>query len=30
VVPGKARLLFAIQQLFPRWGDWLCRKMTSS
>ena len=28
VVPGKARLLFAVQQLFPRLGDYLVRKMT--
>jgi len=28
VVPGKARLLFALAQLSPRWGDWLVRKMT--
>ncbi|MEM7312881.1 MAG: SDR family NAD(P)-dependent oxidoreductase [Planctomycetota bacterium] len=30
VIPGKARILFAIQQLFPRLGDWLCRKMTGN
>ena len=28
VVPGKARLLFAIAQLSPRLGDWLVRRMT--
>jgi hypothetical protein len=28
VVPGKARLLFALQQLFPRLGDYLVRKLT--
>ncbi len=28
VVPGKARLLFAIQQLWPALGDWIIRKMT--
>lgn len=28
VMPLKARLLFAINQLSPRWGDWLVRKMT--
>lgn len=28
VVPGKARLLFAISQLWPRLGDWLVKKMT--
>jgi NAD(P)-dependent dehydrogenase (short-subunit alcohol dehydrogenase family) len=28
VVPGKARLLFALQQLSPRLGDYLLRKMT--
>lgn len=26
VVPGKARLLFAIAQLSASWGDWLVRK----
>jgi len=29
IVPGKARLLFAIQQLFPSWGDWIVGRMTS-
>ena len=29
VVPAKARLLFALSQLSPKWGDWLLRKMTS-
>jgi uncharacterized protein len=29
VVPGRARLLFALSQLSPSWGDWLLRKMTS-
>jgi short-subunit dehydrogenase len=29
VVPAKARLLFALAQLAPRWGDWLLRRMTS-
>jgi NAD(P)-dependent dehydrogenase (short-subunit alcohol dehydrogenase family) len=28
VLPGKARLLFAISALSPRWGDWLVRKMS--
>jgi hypothetical protein len=28
VVPGKARLLFAIAQLFPGLGDWLILKNT--
>ena len=28
VVPGKARLLFAISALWPRLGDWLVRRMT--
>ncbi len=28
VVPGKARLLFAIEQLFPRLGDWIVLKKT--
>ncbi len=26
VVPGKARLLFALSQLSARWGDWLLRR----
>ena len=29
VIPRKARLLFALAQLSPKWGDWLLRKMTS-
>lgn len=28
VVPGKARVLFALAQLSPRWGDWLLRRFT--
>ncbi|MDO4557618.1 MAG: SDR family NAD(P)-dependent oxidoreductase [Planctomycetia bacterium] len=28
VIPGKARLLFAISQLWPRLGDWVVRKST--
>ena len=28
VIPAKARLLFAVQQLFPSLGDWLVMKMT--
>ncbi|REK19009.1 MAG: SDR family NAD(P)-dependent oxidoreductase [Planctomycetota bacterium] len=28
VVPGKARLVFAISQLWPSLGDWIIRKMT--
>lgn len=28
VVPWKARLLFALSQLFPSWGDWLLRRMS--
>jgi short-subunit dehydrogenase len=28
VVPGKARLLFAIQQLWPALGDWLVLRKT--
>ena len=28
VVPARARLLFAICQLWPSWGDWIIRKMT--
>lgn len=29
IVPARARLLFAIADLFPKLGDWLVRKMTS-
>ena len=29
VIPGKARLLFALSALSPRLGDWLVRRMTS-
>lgn len=29
VVPRRARLLFALSQLSPRFGDWLLRKMTT-
>jgi len=28
VVPGKARILFALSQLFPTLGDWLVQKST--
>ncbi|MDR3232639.1 MAG: SDR family NAD(P)-dependent oxidoreductase, partial [Planctomycetaceae bacterium] len=28
VVPGKARLLFALSQLFPKLGDWIVKKET--
>jgi short-subunit dehydrogenase len=28
VVPGRARLVFAISQLWPGLGDWIVRKMT--
>ncbi|MEX0938675.1 MAG: SDR family NAD(P)-dependent oxidoreductase [Pirellulales bacterium] len=28
IVPGRARLLFALAQLSPRLGDWLVRRMT--
>jgi uncharacterized protein len=28
VMPAKARLLFAIGQLWPSLGDWIVRKMT--
>ena len=28
VVPGRARLVFAILQLWPGWGDWIVRKFT--
>jgi short-subunit dehydrogenase len=28
VIPGKARLLFALAQLSPRWGDWLLKRLT--
>jgi len=30
VIPGKARLLFAISQLSGAWGDWVLRRFTSS
>jgi uncharacterized protein len=30
VTPGKARLLFAINQLWPSLGDWIIRKKTES
>ena len=29
IVPAKARLLFAISQISPKWGDWILRKKTS-
>jgi len=29
VVPARARWLFAIQQLWPRLGDWILRRKTS-
>jgi uncharacterized protein len=29
VIPGKARLLFAISQLFPSLGDWIVRRETT-
>ena len=29
IVPKRARLLFAVSQLSPRFGDWLLRRMTS-
>ncbi|MCC9605301.1 SDR family oxidoreductase [Blastopirellula sp. JC732] len=29
VVPWKARILFAISQISPRWGDWLQAKFSS-
>jgi uncharacterized protein len=28
VVPGRARLLLAISQLWPSWGDWIVKRMT--
>jgi short-subunit dehydrogenase len=28
VMPAKARLLFAISQLSPTWGDWIMGKVT--
>jgi uncharacterized protein len=28
IVPGKARLLFAISQLWPSLGDWIVKRMT--
>jgi short-subunit dehydrogenase len=30
VVPWKARVLFAVSQMFPTLGDWLLRRMTGS
>ena len=30
VLPAKVRLLLAIAQLSPRWGDWLLTKATTS
>jgi len=30
VVPGKARLLFAISQLWPSLGDWIVKRMTGA
>jgi uncharacterized protein len=30
IVPGKARLLFAVSQLSASWGDWLLSKMMKS
>jgi hypothetical protein len=30
VLPGKARLLFGLQQFSPRLGDWLLGKLTAS
>jgi short-subunit dehydrogenase len=30
VMPGKARLLFAISQIAPRLGDWIVNRMTSN
>ncbi len=29
IVPKRARLLFAVTQISPRFGDWLLRRMTS-
>ncbi|MFM9066377.1 MAG: hypothetical protein ACKOUR_03430 [Planctomycetota bacterium] len=29
VVPGKARLLFALAQLWPRLADWILLRKTS-
>lgn len=28
IVPGRARMLFALSQLSPAWGDWFVRRMT--
>ena len=28
IIPGKARILFALSQLFPTLGDWIVRKST--
>lgn len=30
IVPAKARLLFALAQLSPQWGDWLLRKFMAT
>lgn len=30
VMPARARLLFALSQLAPTWGDWIISKMTGS
>ena len=29
VLPGRAKLLFALAQIAPAWGDWITAKMTS-
>ena len=29
VVPARARLLFALSQLAPTWGDWIVGRMMS-
>ena len=30
VVPGKAKILFAISQLSPAMGDWLLKRLTAT
>lgn len=30
IVPARAKLLFALAQLAPQWGDWIIRRLTPS
>ncbi len=30
IIPGRARLLFTLQQIVPSWGDWIVNRMTRS